>query len=61
MSHSGYYHDEHFKSTSEDENDTIYNTTEDKNQLPKYLTDTPATRDALSDFYVEQELSEEGP
>eukprot|EP00957_Ditylum_brightwellii_P120621 9201516-Ditylum_brightwellii.AAC.1 len=61
MSQSGNDNDKHFESAVERKDDVSYNTVEDESELPKYLTDAPATRDALSEFYVDQESLEKGP
>eukprot|EP00957_Ditylum_brightwellii_P161227 12276075-Ditylum_brightwellii.AAC.1 len=61
MSQSGNDNGEYFKIAAEDKGDTSYSTVDDKNELPKYLTDGPATRDCLAGFHVEQESLEKGP
>eukprot|EP00957_Ditylum_brightwellii_P123239 9396437-Ditylum_brightwellii.AAC.1 len=57
MSESETDNDGQFKSTAEEEDDASHETTDDANQLPNYLTDPPAKRDAFNDLYVEEELA----
>eukprot|EP00957_Ditylum_brightwellii_P083543 6350224-Ditylum_brightwellii.AAC.1 len=47
--------DDRFESIAKEDDDASYSTADDENQLLKYLTDTLARRNALSDLYVENE------
>eukprot|EP00957_Ditylum_brightwellii_P157836 12013753-Ditylum_brightwellii.AAC.1 len=49
------------KSIMEEDDDASHNTSDNENQLPKYLSD-PCARDyMLNEIYVEEELIKEGP